>query len=293
MLKIFDQLDSLIIIGADVRKAPLFLNRTALVILGLKAGEEIDYNNPPPLLSLMWNLFSASGYGVHDIHEPQADHWFRILITPLEWLNGEMVYLYYCNDITEHKNIESTLAKAASTDPLTGLLNRRGYAMASSREWGHCQRYNRPISLLMIDIDHFKRYNDSYGHLQGDQCLMALAECLRGNVNRMTDVVARVGGEEFVVLLPYADVNGGKVMAEKLGKAAEQVMIPRDAARSADDGYQRITISIGLASTVPSPDSQLETLFLQADQALYAAKRSGRNRYCVYDQLPEAPPDSE
>jgi diguanylate cyclase (GGDEF)-like protein len=293
MLQIFDHLDSLIIICRDVKEAPLFLNQTALTMLELNSREEIDFDMPPPLLALLTEFFPDTNYGIHEVYEPRTYCWYRILITPLEWLGGEMVCLYYCNDITEHKNLENMLAEAASTDALTGLLNRRGYAMAAEREWNNCMRHSCPVSLLVIDIDFFKNYNDTYGHAQGDQCLQALAACLMSNVNRMTDVIARVGGEEFVVMLPYADVNGGKLIADKLGKAVEQMTIPM---RKSDlgeavlaEGYEHITISLGVATAIPqpgAPEFTIDSLFLQADQALYVAKQSGRNQYRVYGDIP-------
>ena len=288
--RIFDHLDSLVIVSKSEVSMPLYLNQTAQQIFGLLPGEEVNLDDPPPLLALLWGLLEQNHQGVNEAYESISERWYRTLITPLAWMNEETVILCYCSDITEQKNLEVMLTEVASTDPLTGLLNRRAYEMAASREWGRCVRRNLPISFLMIDIDFFKHYNDSFGHPQGDQCLKALARCLRNSLNRSTDVVARIGGEEFVVMLPYFTEETAWVMAEKLRQAvAEMEIDPYEGFDSQGDlSYQHITISIGLATAVPELGMQAEVLLQQADKALYLAKQRGRNQTCKYEETFES-----
>lgn len=180
-------------------------------------------------------------------------------------------------DVTERKMLEEKLAALALTDGLTGLANRRAFDQALKREWKRALRDGSQLSLLMLDLDHFKRFNDQYGHQMGDDCLRAVAAAANGAV-RTTDTVARYGGEEFTVILPSTGATGGVATAEKVRAAIEAMRLTHDPAPQSEI---RITASIGVATafvrtggTVKKP----ETLLKLADNALYKAKHEGRNR---------------
>lgn len=164
----------------------------------------------------------------------------------------------------------------ASTDGLTGLANRRSFDKAFVREPARCARDRLPLALLLIDVDHFKSYNDSYGHQEGDECLKRLSHLLRGMARRPGDVAARYGGEEFAVILPNTSADGGRQFAENLRTSVEALTIPH--CRSS---YGIVTVSIGMACEIPI--GGVDSAILQhADAALYAAKAKGRNRTETY-----------
>jgi diguanylate cyclase (GGDEF)-like protein len=166
------------------------------------------------------------------------------------------------------------LKELLSTDSMTGIGNRRRFDDALDREWRRCSRSGRPLSLLMIDVDHFKAYNDHCGHLQGDDCLRRVARLLVGSVGRPGDLVARYGGEEFVCLLPEIGDAGARAVAEKLSAAIEAAAIPHPA--YATDG--RLTVSIGVATVNDLSLRQPGEVVALADKLLYAAKRAGRDQ---------------
>jgi diguanylate cyclase (GGDEF)-like protein len=161
-----------------------------------------------------------------------------------------------------------------STDAMTGIGNRRRFDDALDREWRRCGRSGRPLSLLMIDVDHFKAYNDHHGHQQGDDCLRRVARLLVDSVGRPGDLVARYGGEEFVCLLPEIGEIGARAVADRFASVVQQADIPHPG--PALDG--RLSISIGVA-TVTDVDGQrpAEAVAL-ADRLLYEAKRAGRDQ---------------
>lgn len=188
-------------------------------------------------------------------------------------------------DITERKIAEEKLKAAnemfkqiSKVDGLTGIPNRRFLDETLQAEWYRGIRNRQPISILMIDIDMFKAYNDTYGHLKGDECLKQVAKTLQGSVGRQTDFVGRYGGEEFCVVLPDTDQQGAIAIAEKIRCNIEALKIPN--LNSTVKPF--ITVSIGLASLIPEMDKEYIELIEQADQALYQAKKSGRNRINVY-----------
>ncbi|CAO3353684.1 diguanylate cyclase [Azospirillum melinis] len=159
-------------------------------------------------------------------------------------------------------------------DGLTGIANRRRFDDAMAREWRRCARSNLPLSLIILDVDHFKAYNDHYGHQAGDECLRMVAELLSDRARRPSDLVARYGGEEFVCLLPETDGPGAVRVAEGFRTGVAECRIPH--AQSPVIPY--VTISLGVATVIPSADGSPEQLAEMADQLLYRAKRTGRNR---------------
>lgn len=162
-------------------------------------------------------------------------------------------------------------------DGLTGVANRRRFDEALQIEWRRCRRSNTALTLLMIDIDHFKRYNDHYGHQTGDACLQKVAASLKTGLKRAQDLVARYGGEEFVCLMPECDHPAGQNKAEELRAAVAALGIPHADSPTA----HRLTLSIGIAVMYPNGENGPEALIAMADAALYEAKRNGRNRVSV------------
>jgi diguanylate cyclase (GGDEF)-like protein len=170
-------------------------------------------------------------------------------------------------ELRRRHTAERELALLASVDPLTGLANRRTLDQTLQLEWLRTQRSGQPLSILMIDADHFKALNDRLGHQRGDEALRALAQLIGGHVRRPADLAARYGGEEFAVVLPETTTAGAFTMAQNIRQAVEQL-----------PGESPMTVSIGIATWAQGPYNQLEQLLLAADKALYQAKASGRNR---------------
>jgi len=171
------------------------------------------------------------------------------------------------------------LADFGMKDQLTGLPNRRGFDNRLEMEWQRAVREGTVISVFFIDVDHFKNYNDSFGHQQGDETLGVVAETIRRSVKRSIDFAARWGGEEFVVLLPSTDAAGALVVAEKVRVEIENVHIPCN-----DERGRRVTVSIGVSTQAPIPEDNINDLIAKADAALYRAKETGRNKVSAGDR---------
>ena len=166
------------------------------------------------------------------------------------------------------------LKSLSMLDPLTGLANRRQMDEVLDREYRRACRSGQPLSIVLMDIDAFKQYNDSYGHQAGDQCLIAVAKCLQANLKRSSDFVARYGGEEFLLILPETNLDGAMVIAGQMRRSVEALQIVHGG--SSHNGV--ITISQGVASYPSKSGTTINDLVAKADIALYAAKRAGRNR---------------
>ncbi|MDD5036402.1 MAG: diguanylate cyclase [Methylococcaceae bacterium] len=175
----------------------------------------------------------------------------------------------------EELNIE--LLKLANLDGLTGLINRRFFEKRYAEEWLRAARKKYALSVIMFDIDWFKRLNDQFGHLEGDECLKRIASAVREIPTRPADVIARYGGEEFVVLLPETDVHGARLIAERIRTEVEDLHIPNPGSTV----RPFVTISAGVATAVPDSESPSTSLIRFADEALYRAKEGGRNCVCA------------
>jgi diguanylate cyclase (GGDEF)-like protein len=176
--------------------------------------------------------------------------------------------------VTEQLNdANAKLQRLSATDGLTGIANRRMYDELAIREWRRCERMKKPLALVMIDVDHFKLFNDKYGHQVGDECLKAVAAQVGKAAPRATDLAARYGGEEFVLVLGETDTDGAKWIANRLRQQVSDLKIPHYATSS-----RHVTISCGVASIIPEAKFSLETLLKSADHALYQAKETGRDR---------------
>lgn len=175
------------------------------------------------------------------------------------------------------KRYQDMLAGLALLDGLTGIPNRRRFDDALQLEWHRAKRTGSPVSLLMIDIDFFKLYNDTYGHLAGDDCLRLIAQAMHEVVHRGGDLVARYGGEEFACILAETDAAGARPVADRIIDVIHSLAIPHSASTVAP----HVTVSIGCCTIKPTNDHSAEHLVACADQNLYQAKQTGRNRVCV------------
>jgi diguanylate cyclase (GGDEF)-like protein/PAS domain S-box-containing protein len=184
-------------------------------------------------------------------------------------------------DISERKKTEEHLVRLQKQleeysfqDGLTGIANRRMFDTVLDREWTAAQRSQLPLSLLVLDIDYFKQYNDHYGHIKGDECLRQVAQTLSQAANRPRDFIARIGGEEFVWLLPETDAESARQVAEKCLHLIRQQRIDHEKS----DVSPLLSVSLGVGTTTPAQDSLALNFVEQVDRLLYQAKRNGRMR---------------
>ena len=184
-------------------------------------------------------------------------------------------------DMTDQKRAEMALQTLAAKDGLTGLANRPAFDQTMQSEWLRAQRSGKPLSLLFVDVDHFKLFNDRHGHQSGDECLREVAAIVGAQALRPVDLAARYGGEEFAVILPETDRDGACEVAERIRHAVMGLKIAHGAPRAG----VHVTLSVGVATQVPTSDVTPDSLLGQADQALYAAKRLGRNRVTSSDTM--------
>lgn len=177
----------------------------------------------------------------------------------------------------EVEAVNEQLRRMATIDGLTQIANRRYFDQYLAQEWKRLTRDRQFLSLILCDVDFFKRYNDTYGHQLGDDCLKQVANALSEAVQRPADLAARYGGEEFAVILPNTNVSGAIRVAESIKKAVQDLKIPHEKS----DASQYVSLSLGVASIIPTEKVIPESLILSADKALYQAKGKGRNTYCL------------
>ncbi|MDD3762429.1 MAG: diguanylate cyclase [Nevskiales bacterium] len=181
------------------------------------------------------------------------------------------------------------LSRLSETDPLTGVPNRRGLDEVLTLEWRRCRRHGEPLSLLMVDIDQFKVFNDTYGHRQGDECLKRVASTIQASAQRAGEFVARIGGEEFMMVLPGIGDADARAQAERIRAEVEALGMPNVGSTVAPV----VTISIGVATRSSDATITLDALMEAADSALYRAKREGRNQVWTVDLGESQPPGGE
>jgi diguanylate cyclase (GGDEF)-like protein len=230
---------------------------------------------------------SGHGFGVH------AENWcvmprlgsqlyLAIDAGPIYDSHGKLLAVVETlRDMSSHKLAQTELERLASHDGLTGVVNRRGFDEKLHTEWSRSCREALPMALIMIDVDHFKRFNDNYGHQAGDECLKKIAAALMQSVLRPFDVVARYGGEEFAVILPSIDEVGASQVAQRILQTVTALAIPHS---GAEDG-QHVTVSLGVAAAQSLQGMHCEQLIAAADRALYQAKHTGRNRIVLHSSL--------
>jgi diguanylate cyclase (GGDEF)-like protein len=216
-------------------------------------------------------------------------------------LAATMVFCLYANHKLEHdermgylqdrreqildaqlQEAHDLMARQATTDPLTEVANRRFFESYLQDYWSRAMELHQPVSMLMLDIDHFKRYNDHHGHQAGDRCLTAVTQAVQGCLRRTGDLVGRLGGEEFAVLMPEVNEMAALAVAQRVLAAVEARALPHATSQTA----RVVTVSIGVVTLWPSEGLATgpQALFAQADDALYEAKRAGRNRVMVARQ---------
>ncbi|AZO82182.1 MULTISPECIES: diguanylate cyclase [unclassified Bosea (in: a-proteobacteria)] len=218
-------------------------------------------------------------------HREKTEIWIETALratrTPVTGMVDGVVAI--SRDMTEHKDLEDKLAALAALDGLTGLANRRSFDERLEQEWARAAREGTPLSLLMIDIDHFKKYNDRYGHPAGDSCLRTVAGILAAHARRPADLAARYGGEELALLLPTADFEGCEQVGARLLEALRDAQIPH----ALNPPSELVTASMGGASAWPDPAASKGCISLveAADRALYFAKEAGRDRLVMSGQV--------
>jgi len=195
-----------------------------------------------------------------------------LTLTPM--YAGEPLFIGLLHDITHHKQSETALQRAALLDPLTKIANRRHFDTFLEKEWLRAIRSTEPLSLVVIDVDHFKLYNDTLGHAAGDACLRKVAAALQSHALRPTDIAARFGGEEFVLLFAETSAETAFKLAESVRAHIESIELPNP--RSSTSSW--LTVSVGVATIVPTQQDKIESFFVAADRAMYQAKEAGRNR---------------
>lgn len=208
--------------------------------------------------------------------------WIRDVVHVVRNENGEVDSLVgFMFDISERKktehqllDLQKELEDLSFKDGLTGVANRRMFDSVLEIEWANAKRNQRPLSLILLDIDYFKQYNDSYGHIQGDDCLKRVAKTLSSSATRSKDFIARFGGEEFVLVLPETDEKAAKKVAERCRKLIFKEQIPHESSLVS----HVLTISIGVASITPTHQDEALAFVEEVDKRLYLAKQNGRNR---------------
>ena len=213
--------------------------------------------------------------GTREVLLRQPDGALRAIDMGLSPMAGdETLFVILLHDITHHKQSETALQHAALVDPLTRIANRRHFDAFLDKEWQRAIRSSQPLSLIVLDVDHFKSYNDSLGHAAGDACLQAIAEALQSHAMRPTDLAARYGGEEFVVLLADTAAASAARLGEAIRTHIECLAIPNPRA----EGPGVVTVSVGIACIVPTLFDDIRSFFVSADRAMYEAKARGRNQ---------------
>ncbi|RYD84415.1 MAG: GGDEF domain-containing protein [Sphingomonadales bacterium] len=250
---------------------------TEIIRAVARTGERKDI---PTDVSEAWIRSTASDYQTERDAEIQLfdDRWLSVRTR----VGGDRSTFVVVADITAIKQSELSLKELAQemkglaeTDPLTGIANRRVFDETIARECARTNLAGAPLSLLLVDVDRFKKYNDTYGHQAGDECLKQVGKCLRAAARRSTDVVARYGGEEFALLLPNTDIESAAAVAEQFRISLAGLGLPHSASE-----FGIVTASIGISSMggINLPLEPAE-LLAQADGALYRAKEAGRNRF--------------
>ena len=213
---------------------------------------------------------SASFYFEYPCHSPDEKRWFMMRVTRLKDDSRSLFVISHQN-ITQRRLAEERAEHLAMHDPLTGLANRRYFNLFFNRELRRSIRNRSAISLIELDVDYFKDYNDEFGHLVGDQCLSNVGQALLEFSRRPSDLAARLGGDEFALILGDTDFAESHKVAEAILKAISDL-------RMVFGGSRQVTVSVGVASVIPHEQQSEDFLLQEADKALYRAKSAGRNR---------------
>ena len=246
---------------------------------GELAGATLDALLAPSVAQECLDLFSQGAQGgarpgAREVLIRQRDGILRAMDFTLTPMHAEQpLFVALLHDITHHKQSENALQRAAMVDPLTKIANRRHFDAFLDKEWQRALRSSQPLSLIVLDVDHFKRYNDSRGHAAGDACLQQVAMALQSHALRATDLAARYGGEEFVLLFGETGFEAACALAETIRAHIEALNIPNPGSTTSP----WVTASLGVATIVPTQIDDIKDFFVQADRAMYAVKAAGRN----------------
>ena len=239
------------------------------IVESLYPTEEAETQTDTLAQSTLWGLLIA--------HHGQVHPWQPDDVDLLKQLSAQIAIAIQQSQLyAQVQRANRYLTHLATHDGLTQLANRRQFDHYLQQEWMRLAREQAPLSVILCDIDYFKLYNDTYGHLMGDQCLQQVAQALQQVVRRPADLVARYGGEEFTIVLPRTDQQGAQQLARAISGKIHALNIAHQASPIGDT----LTLSLGIASTVPTANQSPQTLINEADQALYRAKQQGRDRYC-------------
>lgn len=234
---------------------------------------------PITIPTTLYFLFTAGDIG--NIFAVMLFLYSGIVLSLLKKVNevfkkSVLLNFQHSQEIEKRKLIEKQLQDISRRDGLTGLFNRRYFDEVLDVEIGRAHRNHSPLCLIMFDIDYFKEYNDYYGHVAGDSCIIAIAELVEQLANRKGDLCARYGGEEFAIILPNIDITGALAFANKIQKYVQDKRLPHKASKLTT--LQSVTVSVGVTNLVPFKKVKAKELIRAADEALYIAKREGRNR---------------
>lgn len=227
-------------------------------------------------------VFGGQAVGVLSVQSERVDAYD---LNDQEALETCALYLGALMHDEARRREAERFAQLVSTDGLTGVGSRRHFDVVLEKERRRCEREQAPLSMILIDVDHFKAFNDAYGHVAGDTCLRQVASAAANCIGRPGDVFARYGGEEFAVILPWTDLGGAIKVAERMRQAVYALAVPHEGS-----SLQRVTVSVGVATSVPDPSCTCESIVQQTDEWLYRAKESGRNRVAAlnYDSATES-----
>ena len=283
------------IVVTDCKGAILYTNRSWKVFgecngcsIGSEQWHEVNYFQTCLRSAAMGEHFGLSAYkGLQQVvsdpksqfymeypcHSPDEQRWFLMRVVSLT-LNADAYLVISHQNITQRKLAEEKVAQLAQVDALTNIANRRRFDEYYENQWQRCQRDQQYLSLVMIDIDHFKQFNDQYGHLAGDECLKQVASLLSHYAQRPSDLCARYGGEEFMLVFPNTPHDHSVKLMNQLLMDIRNLVI-----RQSDSNTDsQITLSIGLLSLVPTSDHSPLQILKQVDGLLYDAKKKGRDR---------------
>lgn len=210
-------------------------------------------------------------YFEYPCHSPDTQRWFSMRVAPMHGDASKSLFVVSHHNVTQRKLAEERIEKLAMQDPLTGLANRRAFLLFLNKEMRSSIRNRAPICVLLLDVDYFKNYNDEFGHAAGDQCLTKVGQVLQGHARRPGDLAARIGGDEFALIL-------GNTGPEVAATIAESVLKEINDLKMVFGESKQVTASIGVASVIPHEQQNEDFLFHEADKALYRAKSAGRNR---------------
>ncbi|KPQ37980.1 MAG: Response regulator containing a CheY-like receiver domain and a GGDEF domain [Phormidium sp. OSCR] len=281
-----DYLSGQVLVIEDMQQANLdpglqqlmdFFKVRARLVMPIILTQEVEANagDDTPSSGEAWGLLM-----VHQCHHPRQ--WQIDEINLLPQLATQLVIAIQQAQLYEQVQIANReLSELATQDGLTQICNRRRFDEYLDHEWGRLLRSQAPLSLILLDIDWFKQYNDTYGHLAGDQCLQQVAQSLKQSMQRSTDLVARYGGEEFAIILPDTTEAGAQFLAEQVRSQIAHMPIWDLGSHGNGSMSSQVTVSIGVASHIPFPEASPKLLVAAADLALYRAKEQGRNRVCI------------